>query len=64
MGREMVLYPASGPTGEFPIAQKVRGEMNGPLPPRTQHSDIRASGAQVDLGESVDFECGSSISKN
>ena len=38
--------------------------MNGPLPSRTQHSDTRASGSQVGLGEVVDFECGSSIPKH
>ncbi|CAE7008707.1 hypothetical protein PTT_19459 [Pyrenophora teres f. teres 0-1] len=64
MGREMVLYPASWPTGEFPVAHQVRGEMSGPLPPRQPNSDSRASGPQVGLAESVDFECGSLIPKS
>ncbi|RMZ73213.1 xylosidase : arabinofuranosidase [Pyrenophora seminiperda CCB06] len=65
MGRETVLYPVSWPTGEFPIAQQVRGEMSGPLPLRQQNgdSDSRAASPLVGHSETVDFERGSSLPK-
>ncbi|KAK3066879.1 hypothetical protein LTR53_016578 [Teratosphaeriaceae sp. CCFEE 6253] len=34
MNRETVLYPVSWPKGQWPVADRVRGKMSGPLPPK------------------------------
>ncbi|KAK1671291.1 glycosyl hydrolase [Colletotrichum godetiae] len=59
MGRETVLFPVSWPAGGWPIADKVRGNMSGPLPDKSFVEP--GVGPFVGKADVEDFESGSTI---
>lgn len=61
MGRETALYPVSWPENGWPVADQVRGEMSGPLPPSQHAESLPGIGPVVGKAEKVDFKRGSSI---
>lgn len=64
MGRETVLYPATWADGEWPVLQKVEGEMSGwPLPAATR--DVPGNGPFNSDPDVYNFiEAGASIPRN
>ncbi|KAK6199060.1 Transcriptional activator spt7 [Pestalotiopsis sp. IQ-011] len=64
MGRETVLYPATWADGEWPVLQKVEGEMSGwPLPAATR--DVPGDGPFNSDPDVYDFtEAGAGIPRN
>jgi beta-xylosidase len=61
MGRETALYSVSWPQNGWPVAEQVRGEMIGPLPPSRRAESLSDIGLVVGKAGKVDFERKSGI---
>jgi beta-xylosidase len=64
MGRENALFPVSWPELGWPVAQQVRGQINGPLPQGVKSELPQAQGPMVGKADVVDFKPGSTIPNN
>ncbi|KAJ3960752.1 hypothetical protein N0V92_002592 [Colletotrichum tropicale] len=62
MGRETVLFPVSWPSGGWPVADQVQGQMSGPLPSQSLIS--QGIGPVVGEPDVVDFVAGSEFPSN
>lgn len=62
MNRETVLYPVSWPEGEWPILERVSGEMSGPLPPPNRN--LPGTGTFVKDPDYYNFPPGSTLPRH
>ena len=62
MNRETVLYPVSWPKGQWPVADRVRGKMSGPLPPK--NLKVPGTGPFVKDPDYYTFPRGSSLPRH
>ncbi|KAJ0346621.1 hypothetical protein COL154_013433 [Colletotrichum chrysophilum] len=62
MGRETVLFAVTWDEGEWPVLDRVRGTMTGPLPPTNKN--IPGDGHWADEPDVVDFAPGSDIPRH